>query len=548
MKYIYLIVLSFLFVGCISSSPKPTPVVDANSSEEFELLSHIVNNELSQTTNFLEDGVNPNISSKGVSAIEIAVRLQYPKMVELLLEYGANPSEPVVDTSLQNMSIVALAASLEDEKILRLLFEYGADVQKLNNYNVMVGAITKKRTNNLEFLLTKGFDVNAKNDRNTSILMYSAHKDDTAKLTKILLEHGADVNATNIKQMTPLLMAIDKQKNIQNVEYLLKFGADVNYRDDLNATPLSYVIVKSTDLPTLKLLISYGADVESKVLNLATPVMLALELDKYAMAQVIMDNLTTKDEAYLYIALRYGKKKMFNFLLDDGYEIKKLKLSKEWINMFVANKRYEALQKYFNIYGLDTFELRYISKQAQSMIVEILDKLYKNNKLSEKQKLHIAISLYNIEDKQRAFQWLQDVAQESQPAKWRCFMSADVGMTDKDSCKELLKIYQEDEAKLSWIYLLLEQYEDVIFMANKAIDENNEYYPFSNMGHAYLLQGEKEKAYLAYKQYFFKNKDVFSLHALNSDFKMLKMLYPGKTALFDEAYTYSMDVDYEVFE
>lgn len=537
MRYIFTVITFFLLTGCLNSELKPTL---PENKTEFELMSIVTNNDTNKTNTLLK---------QGYSAIELAVRLEDYNMTKKLLELGSNPNVTIAIND-SNITLVSLAASLEKTDILKLLFKYGISAKTSNQYNTMIAAISKNRKDNLSFLLDNDFDINARSsDENNTLLMFSSNQNETSDMTKFLLEHGADVNGTNINGSSALLIAINKNPNDDNILYLLEYDADVNHKGENNTTSIAKTIVQSKSTTVLKELIVHGADIESKIFNLASPLLLSMKLDKYYFAKIIAKNMKNKPEEYLYLAIKYGKQRMFNLLLDNGFSIKKIELPKYAINMYLANTRYKELKEYFESYGLDTFDLRYISIQAQKEIVKIVDSLYKENTLTDKQKQTIAESLSAINEKEKAYQWFKTITVQNQELKWACLFSADVGKTDIKSCKRQIQIYKKDNefARLSWFSLLVKNYDDVVSFGKRAIEENNDNYTYANIGHAYLLQNKKAKAYEAYKNYFVKMNNTESLHAIKNDFEILKLNYPEKTDLFDGAYKYCLDTDTQVF-
>jgi len=340
-----------------------------------------------------------------------------------------------------------------------------------------------------------------------------------------------------------------KNDNLQNVKYLLDAGIDVNAIAYKKATPLLLAIINTNNSELVKELLDYGAKIEY---NNTSALIIATALDKYNLAQTILKYMKKRPEKYLYVALKEANKKLFNFLLDNDFMIKKLKLSRYRINLFLETKRYEKLKEYFEIYALDTFNIKYMSKKSQKEIVKILDSLYIKNKLSDKQKLNIAISLNSIFEYERAYQWLKDLKMTTpKKIKYECLIGANVATNYIKPCKvykkELLK--SSDYARLSWIELILGNYDNSISSADKSIKENKKNdYTYSNKAHSYLLKGEKKKAYKAYKNYFFKLKNVWSLNSIKKDFEMLEKQYPTKKDLFDKTYQKCLRWDYEALK
>ncbi len=105
-----------------------------------------------------------------------------------------------------------------------------------------------------ELLISKGADVNAKNENGQTPLFDAAvagHKE----IVELLIANGANVNAKNDYGTTPLH---NSKKEI--VELLIAKGADVNAKCKGGAPPL-HIATTRADNETTEILISKGADV-----------------------------------------------------------------------------------------------------------------------------------------------------------------------------------------------------------------------------------------------------------------------------------------------
>jgi len=545
--YFFLTLVIFYFSGCMLHTPKPTPIVEAKTTESLTFLSDIVENNIGAVKKSLENGLNPNVERKNISAIELAVRKNNYEMVKLLLEYGANPLEKMSNTYIE-ISVAGYSSSLEDSRILKLMFEYGANAKNMNNFSAFSGAISKNREKNFDFLLEQGFDVNARSAKQDSILSFCVYEPSRVKMTKILIGHGADVNAKTDENITVLLTAI-QEKNVENLKLLLENGADVNYADSYGNTAVAKAV--KFDYPeVLKILIEYDADILSKLYNKVTPLVIATMLDNYKTAKVIVDNMKEKDANYILIAYKYGDSKMFNFLLNNGFGVPKIKLGKSFINFYLANGRDTELQEYLGVNEFNSFELRFISMKAREKISKIFDNLLVKNNFSNDEKLSIAKNFEYVRDNIRAYQWMMQVNAKDVPVKFRCIISSNVGKIDITACKTYEKILQEDSSdmRLSYIYLILKEYDNAIKASKISLKKDKKYYVYSNLGHSYLLKGDKKRAYRAYKNYIEKVDSESALFNIASDFEMLKLTYPKRVLEFEKAYIYTKRIDKEMLQ
>jgi ankyrin repeat protein len=111
----------------------------------------------------------------------------------------------------------------------------------------------------LKALLTKGADVNMKDSRGATPLMYAAASG-SAEVMKLLLDAGADVNARNSFGASALLWSAGE---IRKVRLLLDKGAEVNVATKQGRTPLLAAATYDGGEEVVKLLISKGADVKA---------------------------------------------------------------------------------------------------------------------------------------------------------------------------------------------------------------------------------------------------------------------------------------------
>lgn len=536
-KYTIVAVLTILLTGCATHTIKP--MQDANSTKEYDLLYAVVKQRTQKVKEFLEDDINPNIRSKSnkISALEIAIRNNDFDTTKLLLEYGANPLETVVNKKKLELPLLSLVASQKDDKILKLFLEK-VKPNQVDNYYVLAGAILKNRANNLQLLLDNHFNIDAKNSTNMTVLMTSASQVNKADMTKILLENGADVNATNDKGNNALFEALVEKHNLKNIKYLLKYNIDLKHKNKLKATALDYVIIFDNDVEVLKELLKHNIKVPQKTIRDA------ISSKKFSIAKELINYTKIKDEQELYLRLRYAQYDAFNFLLDNGFRFKNIKLSNNNLAMFVVTNRYKELKEYIEVFGLDTFNFYFLPKKSQEMVLKILDEIIDSNTLKDKQKIKIAQQLDKALYYDRAYKWLKKT--KNKHPRVSCLISTNAGKTDVNSCKKAIQSFLKSKTKnygsLSWYYLLAKQYDKTLEYASKAI-AHNQAYAYSNQGHVYLLKGDIKKAYKAYKNYFTYKKNVFALYGIRNDFNMLKKIYPSKKELFDKAYIYCKEMD-----
>jgi ankyrin repeat protein len=108
-------------------------------------------------------------------------------------------------------------------------------------------------------LLANGADVNARDTKGATALMYAAIYGDL-DCVKLLLEKGADPNASNDLGINALMWAAG---DLGKVRALIAHGANVNARSSFGYTALSVAAASPGNLPTVLLLLGKGADVRA---------------------------------------------------------------------------------------------------------------------------------------------------------------------------------------------------------------------------------------------------------------------------------------------
>ena len=113
---------------------------------------------------------------------------------------------------------------------------------------------------NVELLLSKGADVNAKNRRASTPLHWAIH--DEAKV-RLLLSKGARVNSKQAQGRTPLFLAAMLGDSVATIRLLLDNGADPNLATANGQTPLMMAAARG-NVEAMRLLIDKGADVNQR--------------------------------------------------------------------------------------------------------------------------------------------------------------------------------------------------------------------------------------------------------------------------------------------
>ena len=138
---------------------------------------------------------------------------------------------------------------INSKEIFLYLIDKRADVKKYVDKLLWV-AINGDNTEIIQYLVENGANVNAKNNKGKTLLMYAIFNRANIKIVECLVENGANVNAKDNKGNTPLKYAVEKSKEVDAnekdkivkiIEYLVGEGADINAKDNKGNTPLDCI-------------------------------------------------------------------------------------------------------------------------------------------------------------------------------------------------------------------------------------------------------------------------------------------------------------------
>jgi ankyrin repeat protein len=120
-------------------------------------------------------------------------------------------------------------------------------------------AIRANNVARLQTMLAGGAEVNIKDDRGITPLMYAAWVG-SADAMKLLLDRGADPNLTNSSGSTALMMAVTE---LPKVRLLVERGADVNIATPRGRTALLLAALSEPSADIVRLLLAAGANAKA---------------------------------------------------------------------------------------------------------------------------------------------------------------------------------------------------------------------------------------------------------------------------------------------
>jgi ankyrin repeat protein len=136
-----------------------------------------------------------------------------------------------------------VAASRDDTNSLQLLLKVGADAGVVTNKTAVLSealgwAAKARKTEAVKFLIAKGAEVDARDQRGETALM-CASRIGSAETVKVLIDGGAKPNETTKDGKSPLIYAAEANR-YEPIKVLLENGADASIKDGAGNTALEY--------------------------------------------------------------------------------------------------------------------------------------------------------------------------------------------------------------------------------------------------------------------------------------------------------------------
>ena len=159
----------------------------------------------------LKNGANVNFeTSKHLMPIHIAIHFNVPRILKLLIEYGANIDGQGENCSEVRESPLVIAMELGLPLIVKILIENGVDY-----YNLLIDYVKLNKREFVEVLLENCANVNlpkgAIQDGNT--LLHVALKHNVSKeIVEILIRFGAQLNIKDLDGNSPIETALRHEK------------------------------------------------------------------------------------------------------------------------------------------------------------------------------------------------------------------------------------------------------------------------------------------------------------------------------------------------
>lgn len=254
---------------------------------------------------------------------------------KLLDEYPASTIIPSTKLMIERIHQVKNKESLfeavnkGDIERLKLLISKGADVNIRDQKDMtpLHLAASNGHTDIAAILIDKGANVNARIDEYCVTPLHVAAVWGKTAVAELLLAKGADVNAQTKRGETALEFAI-RNDHLDVFELLLSNGANIEARNSWGQTPLCYAVWYG-QLKMVKLLLKKGAYIDARDCSDYTPLHLAVTNRNQDMVELLLANGAApwrrcKDFNLIGTAMREDEKGMINFLIAKNFEYSKV--------------------------------------------------------------------------------------------------------------------------------------------------------------------------------------------------------------------------------
>nr|XP_034184113.1 uncharacterized protein LOC117606144 isoform X1 [Osmia lignaria] len=244
--------------------------------------------------------------------------------VEILLMNGAN---------INTQDLISYPPSLSAVRnnhidVVKVLLKNEVDVdftQSVGGFSMLHVAAEFGHQEIVDFLLKKGANVNARNDRG-GIPLHTAALNGHLEVVNTLILNGADVNARVLHGCTSLHYAIENgHEKIANI--LLEHGANANVSDKTyNNTPLHYAAMNGHER-IVEALLENNANTNITTVEGFTPLHLAVQNGHLEIVTTLLKhstniNVTAKrKEMLLHYAAEKGYKEIAELLIKNGAEV-----------------------------------------------------------------------------------------------------------------------------------------------------------------------------------------------------------------------------------
>ena len=257
--------------GVTEDKENPKQNTDVYGKRNNSSLMH----DISIVKFLLEQGVNVNTTDRnGRTALHEAAFLGLSELVQLLLDFGADPSIADKDNRIPWMH----AVSFNRSSVLKILTDKcDLSTYQIGGRSVMHLACSSGCLNTIDMLLEQGIKLDIVSEDGLTPLMEAVKADMPHCVDYLIEKKKCDVNFVSEKNQSALSIAISNLSSVSKttekiLESLIKAGANIDQRDHNGNT---FLLTYFNNEPARKWLLDNGADVNVVGKDDITPVWLA---------------------------------------------------------------------------------------------------------------------------------------------------------------------------------------------------------------------------------------------------------------------------------
>lgn len=235
-----------------------TPVAsssDEDDAERFKMVDHLSSQSIDPRNELLHQAIRQgsfdvvkdelkraNIemeASDSCTPLVRAINYDQPDVMQYILKRGAN-----VHHRVKNLPPIAHAVLNGTPRIIQLLMDFGADPTspfQVEDYNALQFAAIHEKIDAVDFLIHKGLDLEQTCLGGRTAFLLAAEQGHLVVM-KLLLAEGAELHVKCSQGRTALAYAT-RNNHIGTTRYLLEQGLDVEDQDDAGISKLKAHIV-----------------------------------------------------------------------------------------------------------------------------------------------------------------------------------------------------------------------------------------------------------------------------------------------------------------
>ena len=212
----------------------------------------------------ISEGILNNQDSHGWTPLHYAARKGHKKIVDLMIQKGANPSLKTRDANGYTPLSISILSQNTDTSLYLIDLEIAINDRGDSGFTLLHEAVRLKDYDVVNALLSKGADVNAVGPDNSTPLCWAVVAG-VEQAVSILLDNGADPNIQGITigedesiKVTPVYLAA-ASNNTMIFKLLLQSRADINYKGPGEYTCL-HEAARNGNLEISQLCLHHGID------------------------------------------------------------------------------------------------------------------------------------------------------------------------------------------------------------------------------------------------------------------------------------------------